>query len=667
MIRPLQIVLGVFLCLTGSVIAKDGAELPHYDITADLDPETGVFTAEVKISGVGAGPLALRRADWLNIEKVAVGGSSHAFTPQQRGLIVPLSGAGPHDVIISASGTIPVLNAGDRRSGAGSAVSGADGTFLSGYSGWFPWDGSAPFSYRLSVSVPTGTKAVSPGKILQETETAENYTAVFASEKAFEAPSLFTGPYEIGERDVGGIRVRTYFPAEIAGLSDDYLDAAGRYLTRFRTEIGPYPYEDFHIISSPLPVGLAFVNLTYIGEMIVPLPFMKGRSLAHEVLHNWWGNGVHVDYPSGNWSEGLTTFMADYGLAKDQGPEVAKTMRLQWLRDYAALPESRDERVRDFIGKEHQAAQIIGYNKAAFLFHMLEMEVGKEKFAEGLRQFWSDYRFETASWSDMLSVFEAVTGRDLGAFFDQWLDRVGAPELILGDVQTEQMGNDYLTRVTVQQSTPAYSLLVPVDLETPSEIIRELRRLDGQEAVLEFRTGEPVKGVHVDPDFDLFRRLLPGETMPIMRDITLAPSVTMLSLYDDDALTDQALGLANSLMDSGSTAKIVAEAPDLTQVGLPPLIVVGEPAELAEFAENYAISPAPEKVAAGALTAWAAQSPVGAPVLLIAAVDAETLRSAHRSLRHYGRRSYVVLDGSKAPQRGIWPVVSSPLMKPLTK
>ncbi|WP_306150194.1 MULTISPECIES: M1 family metallopeptidase [unclassified Roseibium] len=667
MIRPLQIALAVFLCVTGTVVAKDRANLPHYDITADLDPETGAMAVEVKITGVDGGPLALRRADWLTIENVTVGGSAHAFTPQQRGFIVPLSDVGPDELVISARGTIPALASGGRRSGTGSAVSGANGTFLSGYSGWFPWDGSAPFSYRLNVSVPAGTKAVSPGAILQQTETAENYTVVFASEKAFEAPSLFAGPYEIGERDVGGIRVRTYFPKRITGFSDDYLDAAGSYLTRFSAEIGPYPYEDFHIISSPLPVGLAFVNLTYIGEMIVPLPFMKGRSLAHEVLHNWWGNGVYVDYPSGNWSEGLTTFMADYGLAKDQGSEAAKTMRLQWLRDYAALPESRDERVRDFIGKEHQAAQIIGYNKAAFQFHMLEMEIGQESFEKGLQQFWSDYRYEMAGWSDMKSVFETVSDKDLTAFFDQWLDRVGAPELKLAEVQTEQTGDDYLTRVTVRQSTPAYSLLVPVELETPSKTIRELKRLDGQEAILEFRTGEPVKSVHVDPDFDLFRRLLPGETMPIMRDITLAPSVTILSLYDDDGLTDQALALANGLMDRGSTAKIVAEAPDLTQAGSRPLIVVGEPTELAEFAEDNAIAPVPDNVAVGALTAWAARSPVGAPVLLIASDDAETLRSARRSLRHYGRQSYVVMGGGQAPQRGIWPVASSPLMKLLTK
>ena len=42
----------------------------------------------------------------------------------------------------------------------------------------------------------------------------------------------------------------------------------------------------------PLPVGLGFPGLTYVSDKILHLPFMQGRSLAHEIAHNWWGNAV---------------------------------------------------------------------------------------------------------------------------------------------------------------------------------------------------------------------------------------------------------------------------------------------------------------------------------------------------------------------------------------
>ena len=99
---------------------------------------------------------------------------------------------------------------------------------------------------------------------------------------------------------------------------------------------------------------------------------MRGRSLAHEVLHNWWGNGVYIDYESGNWAEGLTTYMADYALAEERGPGEALDMRLGWLRDFAALPEDRDIAVTAFRSKRHDASQVVGYGKVAFIFHMLK-------------------------------------------------------------------------------------------------------------------------------------------------------------------------------------------------------------------------------------------------------------------------------------------------------
>ena len=36
------------------------------------------------------------------------------------------------------------------------------------------------------------------------------------------------------------------------------------------------------------------------GFAVLRLPFIPYTSLPHEILHNWWGNGVWVDYAGGN-------------------------------------------------------------------------------------------------------------------------------------------------------------------------------------------------------------------------------------------------------------------------------------------------------------------------------------------------------------------------------
>ena len=49
-----------------------------------------------------------------------------------------------------------------------------------------------------------------------------------------------------------------------------------------------------------------------------PLPFILTSSYPHEILHNWWGNCVYVDYATGNWCEGLTAYLADH-LIRNRG------------------------------------------------------------------------------------------------------------------------------------------------------------------------------------------------------------------------------------------------------------------------------------------------------------------------------------------------------------
>jgi len=141
---------------------------------------------------------------------------------------------------------------------------------------------------------------VATGRLGDEEVGVTTYSATFAADYPAALPALFVGPYVVRERQHDNIRIRTYFHRDLTGLAEIYLSDSARYLTRYQTGIGPYPHADFHVISAPVPVGLECSNLAYIGRRILPLPFIRAQSLAHEVLHNWWGNGVTLDYRNGN-------------------------------------------------------------------------------------------------------------------------------------------------------------------------------------------------------------------------------------------------------------------------------------------------------------------------------------------------------------------------------
>lgn len=157
-------------------------------------------------------------------------------------------------------------------------------------------------------------------------------------------------------------------------------------------------------------------TLTYIGADVLRLPFIRQTSLGHEILHNWWGNGVYVDYQRGNWSEGLTTFMADYAYKEEESAAAASEVRLAWLRDATALTAAQESTLRDFRSRANAAEATVGYGESAMLFLMLRERLGKTVFDQGIRDFWTNYRFRTASWDDLQKTFEKASGETLGIF-----------------------------------------------------------------------------------------------------------------------------------------------------------------------------------------------------------------------------------------------------------
>lgn len=409
------------------------AALPHLELDVRLDPDTRRFEARAVLTD-NAGIDAFRLGRGFEIATLAADGQR--LRPARRPAGVDFYGfslpPGTRRVEVSYRAKLEPTPRLDHRQVLGhrTASAGPEGSFLPAGAGWYPETGRM-FSYRIALAVPPDQKGIATGSFVAESETASGYRAEFAFPWATDGIDLMAGPYEVGERLLRlgerTIRVRTWFHPELRELAPGYLEDAARTIERYSRLIGPYPFESFGIVSSPTPTGFGMPGLTYLGREVLRLPFIRATSLGHEVLHNWWGNGVYPDWQSGNWSEGLTTFLADYAFKEDQGEAAAREMRLGWLRDYAAVPPEEDFALKDFTARRHGISSVIGYGKAAMVFLMLRDQIGTAAFERGLRLLWERKRFQTASWRDLETAFSEAAGRPLGEFFSRWVDQAGAP------------------------------------------------------------------------------------------------------------------------------------------------------------------------------------------------------------------------------------------------
>jgi len=617
-------------------------------ISVSLTGDDGDIRVTTRIEAP-QGNIRLPRTDWLQLSDMSVDGQPIA--PAETAMVP----AGLHKgkpFTATLTGRLPPLTGTPR-----TAAFSDDASYLIG-ADWFPTDDRALHRFEITLDVPPDQTAVATGSRRAAQTDAERYSATFTFEGRATDIGIFTGVYEMRETQRDGRALRTYFASDDTDLSEAYLDAAAGYIQEFETRVGPYPYTSFSIVSAPIPVGLGFAGLTYVSQSILAHPYMRGRSLAHEVLHSWWGNAVAVDYASGNWAEGLTTYQADHAMAETQGQGAAAKMRIDWLRALADLPPDANRPLTAFQSSSHDGQQAVGYGKAALVFHMLREDIGPNAFDAGIRDFYTTQKHRVASWADLQAAFERASQRDLGWFFDQWLTRAGLPEISLTEVRTP---DERSLRLTLAQTRPHYRLRVPVRIDTTGGTVVDVIELQSGSATRDIALpGTPTK-VTVDPDFALARQLLQEETAPILAEALFSSELQRLDMELSRNFQTAATQLAGRIR---GMSRFKMTAP-LDKLGTGPVAVIGDTISVAALRDRLIAMPSPSQARAGTARAWAERDASGQVFLFISGDSPENLGGALEKLGYFGQRSFVAFDDGEQVASGNWPVRDSPMVRDL--
>ncbi|MFQ5585835.1 MAG: M1 family aminopeptidase, partial [Thermodesulfobacteriota bacterium] len=302
-------------------------------------------------------------------------------------------------------------------------------------------------------------------------------------------------------------------------LAQKYLETGAQYLAMYTELIGPYPYGKFALVENFWETGYGMPSFTLMGPQVIRFPFILHSSYPHEILHNWWGNGVFVDFESGNWSEGLTAYLADHLIKEQRGQGVEyRLTTLQKYLDYVA--GGKDFPLTEFWSRHSPATEAVGYGKTMFFFHMLRLQLGDDLFTRALRQFYSDNKFTLATFEDLQDTFSAVSGRELKTEFDQWIRRTGAPELRVRDAHTTVEGEGFRLTAVIEQihEGPAYRLRIPVavHLKDSEEAFQTTIPMDTKVMEISLHLPALPLRLDIDPEFDIFRRLDRNEIPPAL-------------------------------------------------------------------------------------------------------------------------------------------------------
>jgi hypothetical protein len=556
-----------------------------------------------------------------------------------------------------------------------------EGTVLSGSSAWHPRFPGPVTTFTLTVDLPPGWEAVSQGARTLHEPSEEGVRVRWESPEPQDEIYLVAGPWTEYDESFGPLRAQVFLRAPYESLARKYLDATGRYVRMYQDLIGPYPYPKFALVENFWETGYGMPSFTLLGPRVIRFPFIITSSYPHEILHNWWGNGVYVDYQGGNWSEGLTAYLSDHLFMEQQGK--GDEYRLTVLQKYSSyVRDERDFPLSRFTARHSSPSEAVGYGKSLMLFHMLRLELGDEAFTTGLRRFYQEHRFRTAGFDDLRASFEQASGTDLRKFFRQWVEGRGAPLLRLSDVRVESTADRHVLHAVVEQTQAgrAYVVRVPVavTMEGREESFQTSVLMERKRLELELRLPARPLRLDVDPEFDAFRRLDPAEVPPA---ISQALGSERMTVILPSAAGPRALSAYRVLADTlaGSGPGHVRTVLDTEITGLP-----GDGSVAVLGWENALLGKAMDTLSsydvkydaggfsiagtstgrAGHSVVLAGRSPKGDEgAVLFVAAPTEAVPGLGRKLPHYHKYSYLVFEGPEPENvlKGRWPVLDSPM------
>lgn len=412
-----------------------------------------------------------------------------------------------------------------------------DGFFFSGESYFYPQSRAnlSRVTFEMRVSLPEPWQAVSQGQRLDEQLSGKRRAVSWKSSKPSEEIYLIGNKFHIYEAEHNGLNLYAFLLQKEDELAERYLQTAKSYIDFYSKLIGPYPYEKFALVENSRQTGYGMPSFTLMGSRIIRFPFILHSSYPHEILHNWWGNGVFPDLAQGNWSEGLTAYLADHLLLELKGKGGAYRFQ-EMLKFLNYVNDENDFPLSEFGYRDSMASQAIGYAKLLMVFHMLRTEIGDENFLKGLQKFYASYKYRYAGYEEMLLNFEEVSGQNLRGFFEQWVNREGAPEIRLKQASYVSGQGRYELKLTVQQSSPVFKLKLPIAIWSAGSPVAEIHHIKLDREVQEFHfqlSAEPV-AVRLDPYNDVFRRLGAEEAPASIGQTYGAQTVTAFLPEEDD-------------------------------------------------------------------------------------------------------------------------------------
>ena len=335
--------------------------------------------------------------------------------------------------------------------------------------GVFEWNGAA----RSVAGGQTFTKKTPI--VITDITKVDGYTTTGDDESPSPKSSIGSiGDYAVVKDSYKGKEVSYYIEKSYEKVARKIYGNTPQMIAFFESKLGvAYPWSKYAQISGRDFVSGAMENTT--ATLHSDAVQQDARELvdgnnwestiAHELFHQWFGDLVTAE----SWSNiTVNESFADYSqtlwFEHSQGKDAGAFENYTGLRNYLSSPSDAEKNlVRFFYQNKEDVFDLVSYQKGGRILNMLRHLVGDDAFFASLNKYLTDNKFSNGSAIKLKLAFEAVTGKDLNWFFNQWYFSNGHPYVRIGQ---KYMADQQKVLVTIQQTQTQNKLFtLPVGID----------------------------------------------------------------------------------------------------------------------------------------------------------------------------------------------------------
>lgn len=282
-------------------------------------------------------------------------------------------------------------------------------------------------NFEVRITLPYDYQVASSGKRVSTTKSDEVITHTYKGDNVRDFAMCLSTKYHTVSAVYGSTLITAYAFSEEE--SEKVIEIAQKSFSLYCDKYGKYSHQTFCITLCELDCGgMEYDGIVYVDRTLKDMELE--RVIAHEIAHEWWYAGVGSNPIKYAWlDEGLAEHSTLEYIEKYYGVEqrekivsdanssyVAFTNALKSIRGIADYPMSQD---LDKFSSLYEYVTVT-YTKGLLFFENLSSIVGKKKFDEGLKKYYSIFNGKIAEPQDLCECLTQHGKINLEPVFHAW-------------------------------------------------------------------------------------------------------------------------------------------------------------------------------------------------------------------------------------------------------